>query len=84
MPIIKSAKKKLRQDVKRTKNNKKYESDFKKAIKAVKTSTDKASLSEKLKKAYASIDKAIKKKIIHKNKGARLKSGVAKLARKTK
>ena len=36
MPIIKSAKKKLRQDIKRTKQNKRYELTYKKAIDAVK------------------------------------------------
>ena len=54
MPIIKSAKKKLKQD---------------KAKKEPKANN--------LKKAYSLLDKAAKRKIIHKNKASRLKSQLA-------
>ncbi len=74
MPIIKSAKKKLRQDKKRTKRNKKYELAYKKAIDEVKKHKKGVKAADLLKKAYRAIDKAIKQKIIHKNKGSRLKS----------
>lgn len=83
MPIIKSAKKKLRQDQKRTLGNKKYEADYKKAIKAARKTKSKSELDSLIKKAFSAIDRAIKKKVIHKNKGARLKSGIAKLAKQT-
>ena len=84
MPIIKSAKKKLRQDKKRSLSNKKYEIEYKKAIKTARKSKEESGLGELIKKAFSSIDRAIKKKVIHKNKGARLKSGVSKLSKKTK
>lgn len=80
MPIIQSAKKKLRKDVKRTKRNLKYKDLIKKAMKAaIQKKGDKAVL----KKAYSIIDKAAKEKIIHKNKAARLKSRISKLVPKT-
>ncbi len=80
MPIIKSAKKKLRKDVKRTKRNLKYKDAIKKAIKAVQQKKGDQLL---IKKAYSIIDKAAKEKIIHKNKAARLKSKISKLVSKT-
>ena len=76
MPVIKSAKKKLRQDKKRTADNTTYKRTYKKAVSVAKKATKAAS--SVLKKAYSAIDKATKKKIIHKNKAARLKSQVAK------
>jgi small subunit ribosomal protein S20 len=76
MPVIKSARKKLRQDKKRTVHNKKAESLFKKLIKkAGKTPTEK-----NIKNAVIAVDKATKKNIIHKNKAARLKSSLSKLS----
>lgn len=78
MPNIKSAKKKLKQDRVRTKRNIKYEQLIEKAIKEIKKKKDQNSL----KKVYSIIDKAAKKKIIHKNKAARLKSRISKLAKK--
>jgi len=57
MPIIKSAKKKLRQDLKRTKQNQKIENLLKTAIKQVK----KLKTKDALQKAQSIIDKAAKK-----------------------
>ena len=74
MPLIKSAKKKLRKDVKRTKNNELYINAYKKAINKVKRIKKGEKKTDLIKKAYAAIDKAVKRKIIHKNKGNRLKS----------
>ena len=85
MPLIKSAKKKLRQDKKKSKKNLSYELSYKKVINEVKKhkKTNKAFKSnEFLKKAYSTIDKAAKNKVIHKNKAARLKARVAKLVQK--
>jgi len=76
MPIIKSAKKKLRQDKKRTARNETYKKNYKEAVKAVLEKKGK-DVKKTLKKAYSKIDKAAKKGIIHKNKAARLKSRVA-------
>lgn len=80
MPRLKSAKKKLRQDKKRTIVNLKYKEAYKKAIKKLKK--DKKSISSK--EIYSKIDKAVKKGVIHKNKADRLKSIVSKLLSKTK
>lgn len=75
MPVIKSAKKKLRQDKKRTLRNKSLKNLFRKMLKeAKKTPSEK-----NIKKAVSAVDKAAKKNIIHKNKAARIKSSLSKL-----
>jgi len=76
MPVIKSAKKKLRQDKKRTLNNKKLRDLLKTALKAA----GKKSTSENISKAFKAIDKAAKARIIHKNKAGRMKSALAKVS----
>ncbi|HSX40563.1 MAG TPA: 30S ribosomal protein S20 [Candidatus Saccharimonadales bacterium] len=74
MPVIKSAKKKLRQDKKRTIVNKTLKEAFVKAVKkARKNPTEKV-----LQETTSIIDKTVKAGIIHKNKAARLKSSLAK------
>ncbi len=77
MPIIKSAKKKLRQQKKKTEVNKKYKHAYKDALNAVAHSSSKKK-DGAVKSAYKKIDKAAKKGIIHRNKASRLKSRVAK------
>ena len=80
MPIIKSAKKALRRDQRRAIVNKRIKEKIKEALKkARKTPTKKA-----LTLAFSALDKAAKKKVIHKNKAARLKSRLVKLLKKTK
>lgn len=75
MPVIKSAKKKLRKDKKITAQNDKVKNLFKKVVKnAIKKPTEAS-----VKTAYVAIDKATKKKIIHKNKASRIKSKLTKL-----
>jgi ribosomal protein S20 len=74
MPVLKHAKKKQRQDKKRTKDNLKIKEMYKKMIKYAKANPTSGALS----KAFSSIDKAAKKNIIHKNKAARLKSALSK------
>lgn len=81
MPIIKSAKKKMRQDKKRTLINKQYVNKYKKILKDIKKST-KENLKELINKFYSIVDKAVKKRVIHKNKGDRLKSKVKKYLKK--
>ena len=72
MPVLKHAKKKLRQDKVRTLRNKAIRSGYKDAVKAAKANpTD-----ETIKKAYSEVDKAAKHNIIHENKAARLKSAI--------
>ena len=80
MPNIKSAKKKMRQDVKRTARNTVVKKTLKETVKNVKKA-DKVG-TEDVQKAYSVIDKAAKKGIIHKNKAARLKSKVSLSANK--
>lgn len=76
MPIIKSAQKKVRKDKTRTVKNiayvKAYKDTFKKLNKKPKN------IKELISRYYSQIDKAVKNKIIHKNKGNRLKSAVKK------
>lgn len=74
MPVLKHAKKKLRQDVQRTLGNKKAKETFKKLVKKAKASPTKASMSA----AFKALDKAAKVNVIHPNKAARLKSILAK------
>jgi small subunit ribosomal protein S20 len=79
MPITLSAKKKMHQDVARREVNLRVLGTMKKAIRLMKlTPTDK-----NLKTASSAIDTAMKKKIIHKNKAARLKSQLAKKIKKS-
>ena len=74
MPILQSAIKKMRQDKKRTILNKSKKDVAKKQIK--KYLRDKSQ--ESFKKAISLIDKLAKKRVIHKNKAARLKAKLAK------
>jgi len=75
MPVIKSAKKKLRQDKKKRQRNKEIKNSLKELIKKAEKDP-----SEKLIKQLMSIaDKAAKNHTIHKNKAARIKSTFAKL-----
>jgi small subunit ribosomal protein S20 len=80
VPVIKSAKKKLRQDIKREKTNNLLRSAFKNAVK----DAEKGKSSEKVLKAVRLVDKAVKNKLIHKNKAARIKSRLSKLAKPVK
>ena len=75
MPVIKSAKKKLRKDRKREQANAQVEKLFKKTLKLAQKSPTEANI----KKAVQIIDKTAKNKIIHSNKAARLKSKLSKL-----
>ena len=78
MPIIKSAKKKLRADKKRQSSNRKLVNILDSAIKKAKKLPSEKSVTD----AISLADKAAKKKIIHKNKAARIKSKLSKLLTK--
>jgi small subunit ribosomal protein S20 len=78
MPVTKQARKKLRKDRKREIKNDSLRSSYKKAVK----NTKKSATPKKLSEAAKVIDKAAKRGIIHRNKAARLKSRLAKLAGK--
>lgn len=79
MANTKSAKKKLRQDIKRTKRNLRYKLSYKRIIKELRKLEEKEDFKDLLSKAYSYLDKAAKKNIIHKNKASRLKSRITKL-----
>lgn len=72
MPIIKSAKKKLRQDVARRQRNVATLNAMRSAVKKARTSPTAKNIQE----AYSRLDKAAKKRVIHKNKAARLKAAL--------
>ncbi len=79
MPVIKSAKKKLRKDKKRTLQNYKTRDLLKNVIKQAK----KQPSEKNLKVASVALDKAAKNHLIHKNKASRLKSSLAKQVNKS-
>ncbi len=74
MPVIKSAKKKLRQDKKRQERNKVVKDLLKKVVKTFRANPTDVNLQA----VYKTADKAAKNHLIHKNKAARLKSSLAK------
>ena len=81
MANLQSAKKKVRKDITRTRRNDVYRSNIDKTMRNMKSAHGESALKGLLQKAYSLIDKAAKRKIIHKNKAARLKSRVTNLTR---
>lgn len=75
MPIIKSAKKALRQSRKRARNNKQKKQTLKQEIKKFKVSKDLKSLNL----IFSLADKAVKSGVVHKNKARRIKSYLSKI-----
>lgn len=78
MPVTKSATKALRKDLRRKKINQKIRLKIKKAVKLAHSQPS----WKNIQSAYSALDKAAKKKVIHKNKASRLKSKLAKLLKK--
>jgi small subunit ribosomal protein S20 len=78
MPVIKSAKKKLKVDRKRESANKKARVLANILIKKARKKPTEKSILE----AFRAIDKGVKRDIFHKNKGARIKSALSKLINK--
>lgn len=74
MPIIKSAKKALKQSRKRNKTNKQRKESLKAEIKKFKATKEPKSLNL----IFSLADKAVKLGIIHKNKAKRIKSNLSK------
>lgn len=74
MPVIKSAKKKLRKDKKITAINNKLKALLKSTIKQAEKKPTEASVQ----KAVKMVDKVTKKNILHKNKASKIKSRLAK------
>ncbi len=83
MPNIKSAKKRMRQAVKRTARNRVRKEKLKKAVKSYRSvlaTGESQAIGEELKKVTKAIDKAQVKGILHKNTASRRKSRLAKAA----
>ena len=82
MPIIKSAKKRVRVSAKAAVRNSKTKRSLKGAVKAFATAlTGGKSVKEAHSKAQSELDKAAKKGVMHKNKAARKKSQLARAAK---
>ena len=75
MPLLKHAKKKLKQDKKRTIRNKKVKATFKELVKKAKVEKTAESLSQ----AFSGVDKAAKANILPKNRASRIKSTLSKI-----
>jgi len=78
MPITQSAKKALRQNIRRRARNLAQAKTLKETIKKFK----KAPSAELLSQVYKKLDKAAKTNVIHKNRAARLKSRLSQLLKK--
>ncbi len=84
MPIIKSAKKRVRVSEKATVRNAKTKRTLREAVKSFHKALatgKKADVQESHKKAVSAIDTAAKKNVIHKNKAARKKSQLSAAAK---
>ena len=75
MPIIKSAKKKMRKDKVRTAHNKLKKDAIKMVVKNMRRTPSKENFSS----LESVLDKAVKTNFIHMNKASRLKSRLSKL-----
>lgn len=78
MPIIKSAKKKMRSDKRKRARNLRAKLIVKAAVKTARQNPG----SETFKAAQRALDKAVTTRLIHRNKAARLKSRLVKGATK--
>ncbi len=82
MPIIKSAKKRVRIAKKATIRNAKTKRSLKEAVKTFTKSLGSNKAADAHKKAQGAIDQAVKKNLMHKNKAARKKRQLAAAAKK--
>ena len=80
MPHHKSAMKRIRQDKKRRARNRRVKSQVRGAVKSVRGAENADEARTKLVMATSTIDKAVKKGIVHKRTAARKKSRLAKKA----
>jgi len=82
MPIIKSAKKRVKVTEKKTAQNKEWKERLKNAIKNMEKAVeagDKEAAAEQLKETKKVIDEAVTRNILHKNNAARKKSRLTKM-----
>ena len=78
----KSAKKRIKQTIKRNENNRYYAKTARNAVRKLRATTDKAEAAAQLPKVSSMLDKLAKKNVIHANKAANLKSKLSKLVNK--
>jgi small subunit ribosomal protein S20 len=78
----KSQFKRIRQNKKRRLENRYWAKTMRNAVKKLRNATTDSDIKVKIPKVVSLIDKVAKKKIIHKNKAANLKSGLMRLANK--
>ena len=86
MPVIKSSKKRVRQTAKKTARNSRLKRDIRTAFQVFETSLDsgkKTDVANTQTKLNSLLDRAVKKNLFHKNKVARRKSRIAKMAKQT-
>ncbi|NLM96110.1 MAG: 30S ribosomal protein S20 [Halanaerobiaceae bacterium] len=86
MPVIKSAKKRVRISAKRTALNREWKDRLKSSIKKFERLVEEGNVAEakeQLQETFKVIDKAANKGIIHKNNAARKKSRLSKMLNKT-
>lgn len=84
MPNTSSAKKALRQNDTKRSRNKHFSALYKEAVKNLEKAEKNSAIKELpslLSEVYSSIDKLVKKNIIHANNGSRKKSKFARLAK---
>ncbi len=82
MPITQSAKKALRQNVRRAKRNVTRKESYKKVVKGYRNLVAEKNIAEAAKQlpaVYQALDKAAKNKVIEWNKASRLKSRLSQL-----
>lgn len=73
----KSAKKRIRANDSKRLANRYFSKTMRNALKDIRLTSEKTNAEDKLPKVTSLIDKLVKKGIIHKNKAANLKSGLA-------
>jgi len=73
-------KKHLRQSERRNRRNRAVKSQVRSALKEFETTTDPAAKAERVKQTISTVDKAVSRGILHRNKAARMKSKLAKQA----
>ena len=78
----KSAKKALKQSIKRNQRNKSVKTEMKSWIKKVESATQPDVAKKFLAEAFSVIDKAAKRKVIHDNQAGRLKARLSRLVNK--
>ena len=79
MPRIKSAKKQMKQDIKRTLENRVYEKKIDDIMNHMEKKAEGKENPKMVSEAHSIIDKAAKKNVIHGNKANRLKARVSRL-----